>query len=244
MYIHFFINNSCHEHKSIKQISVKHLPKKQTSPIIYCVYIFVIHCFSPPGVPVSLRRSVAVCCWAVTQQCSVLLMEFHSVWTGRVLSCMAPTASPNQTNTNSLGYVQIHPAMCCPEPTVPKSLLTWNLMKFTPIRHPVMPLPLCNSTTTVLLTTTICLAHPALSIRYLAHSIGTTTLWHPTVQIQRVAPHPPDHQNPAWTQRHAGEALSPLDRMETWLMCLSSQGGTLFQLWRTSSFTEVLDLGN
>lgn len=171
-----------------------------------------MHCISPPGVPVSHRHSVAVCCWAVTQQCSVLLMAFHSVWMGQALNYIAPTAFPNPTNTNSLGYMQIHPtrpAMCCPEPTVPRSLLTWNLMRFTPIRHPVMPSPLCNSTTTALQTTMTCLVRLALSIRYLAHLIGTTMLWRPTVQIQRVAPHHPDHQNPAWTQRHAGEARSP-----------------------------------
>lgn len=171
-------------------------------------------------------------------------MASHSVWMGRALNCMAPTAFPNPTN--SLGSVQIHPvrpAMCFLVPTVLRSLLTWNLKKFTPIRHPVMPSPLRTSMTSALQTTTTCLAHLALSTRYLARSTGTTTLWRLTVQIQQVAPHHPDHQNLAWTQRRAGEALSPSEgRMEMWPICLSSHGGTRFQLWRTSSFTEVSDL--
>lgn len=201
---------------------------------------------SPIGVPVSHRRSVAACCWAVTQQCSVLLMVSHSVWMGQALSCMAPTAFPNPTNSS--GCVQIHPTRpptCCLEPTVPRSLPTWNLKKFTPIRHPAMPSPLRTLTTSALQITMTCQAHLALSTRYLAHLTGTTTLWPPTVQIQRVALHHPDHPNPAWTPRHAGEALSPSeDRMEMWPTCLLSHEGTRFQLWRTSSFTEVLDFGN
>lgn len=161
---------------------------------MYYILLYV----SLPGVRVSLRRSGAVCCWAVTQQCSVLLMASRSVWTEQALSCRALTASPKPTN--SLRCVQIHPvrlAMCCLEPTVSTSLLTWNLKKFTPIRHLVTPSPLRTSTTSALQITMICLAHLVLSTRYLAHLTGTTTPWRPTVQIQRVALHHPDHPNPA-----------------------------------------------